>query len=294
MPLIISSICVLYSCVISIANLSFSLHKFSFDRSPKLKEFLPVLSKNPKAQYDYTIYSQNLLYPLVATRQDKKQVESLLFCPKSRRIHGMEKVEIKKKSWVAWSEDEVKLLKRLFPRGRAREIAERIGRSLTAVKHKAYSMGIKTREWRLWSANEIKLLKKLYPSENTQSIADKLGRSRISIDHKTCNIGIKKVGTARVWSRQEEALLRKLHPDNSIRDIADQLGRTVQMVAGKAHKLGLRKSPVWSKKELNLLKKLYPSRTAQQIADQIGRTVVATQLRIAKLGLKKRRRKAKT
>jgi len=43
----------------------------------------------------------------------------------------MEKVEIKKNSWVAWSEDEVKLLKRLFPRGRAREIAEQTGRPLT-------------------------------------------------------------------------------------------------------------------------------------------------------------------
>ncbi len=96
----------------------------------------------------------------------------------------------KKNSWAAWSEDEVKLLKRLFPRGRAREIAEQTGRSLAAVKHKAYSMGIKTREWRLWSANEIKLLKKLYPTENTQSIADKLGRSRISINHKGCNIGL--------------------------------------------------------------------------------------------------------
>ena len=40
----------------------------------------------------------------------------------------------KKNSWVAWSEDEVKLLKRLFPRGRAREIAEQTGRSLTAVR----------------------------------------------------------------------------------------------------------------------------------------------------------------
>jgi hypothetical protein len=209
----------------------------------------------------------------------------------------MEKAEIKKNGWVAWSEDEVKLLKRLFPHGRAREIAEQIGRPLTAVRQKAYSMGIKTREWRLWSANEIKLLKKLYPSENTQSIADKLGRSRISINHKANLIGLKKVGTAPVcvWSRQEEALLRKMYPDNSVRDIANQLGRTVSKVAGKAHRLGLGKpKPVWSEKELNLLKKLYPSRTAQQIADRIGRTVKATRKRIVKLGLKKRKRKGKT
>ena len=105
----------------------------------------------------------------------------------------MERAEIKKNSWVAWSEDELKLLKKLFPRGRAREIAERIGRPLTAVRQKAYSMGIKTRERRLWSANEVKLLKKPYPSENTQSIADKLGRSSEWVRHKANLIGLKKL-----------------------------------------------------------------------------------------------------
>jgi len=209
----------------------------------------------------------------------------------------MEKAEIKKSGPRLWSEAEVKLLKRLFPCGRAREIAEQTGRPLTAVRQKAYSMGIKTRECRLWSANEVKLLKKLYPTEDTQDIADKLGRSRISINNKACNIGLKKAGIAPacVWSRQEEALLRKMYPDNSVPDIANQLGRTVRAVAGKAHRLGLRKTkPAWSKRELNLLKKLYPSRTAQQIADKIGRPVPATRLRIVKLGLKKRRQKAKT
>jgi hypothetical protein len=38
----------------------------------------------------------------------------------------MERAEIKKNSWVSWSEDEIKLLKKLFPRGRAREIAVNI------------------------------------------------------------------------------------------------------------------------------------------------------------------------
>ncbi len=203
----------------------------------------------------------------------------------------------KKNSWVAWSEDEVKLLKKLFPRGRAREIAERTGRPLTAVRQKAYSIGIKTRELHLWSANELKLLKKLYPTVDTQSIADKLGRSSKQVRQKASLIGLKKVGKApvRVWSRQEESLLRKMYPDNSVPSIASQFGRTVSMVEGKARKLGLRKAKFacWSKRELNLLRKLYPSKTAQQIADQIGRTVLATRLRIVKLGIQKIKRKGK-
>jgi len=82
----------------------------------------------------------------------------------------MRKAKTKKKARIAWSKDEVKLLKELFPQGRAREVAEQTGRSLVAVKHKAYNMGIKTRECRRWSANDIRQLKRLYPSETAQSI----------------------------------------------------------------------------------------------------------------------------
>ena len=105
---------------------------------------------------------------------------------------AMEKVKVKRNSWVAWSEDEVKLIKRLFPRGRAREIAEQTGRSLATVRQKAYNMGINTRERHLWSANEIKLLKKLYPSENTQSIAINLGGLRSGLDIKQVSSALKK------------------------------------------------------------------------------------------------------
>ena len=67
---------------------------------------------------------------------------------------------------VLWSEDEVKLLIKLFPKGKAREVADLIGRPLTAVRQKAYDMGLKTNKYRPWSADEEKLFKKLYPTEN--------------------------------------------------------------------------------------------------------------------------------
>jgi hypothetical protein len=207
---------------------------------------------------------------------------------KTHRITDMRKAKTKKKTSIAWSKDEVKLLKKLFPRGRVREIAERIGRSLPAVRQKAYYMGIRTTGNRFWSANEVQLLKKLYQDENAQRIADKLGRSLKAVKGKASAIGLKKQGS-HPWSRQEIALLKKLYPDNSARDIASRLGRTVLAVQQKASKLGLGKSiRVWSKRELNLLKRLYPSKMAEQIAEQIGRPVQATRKKIVVLGLRKR------
>ena len=89
-------------------------------------------------------------------------------------------VKGKEKSWVSWSKDEVRLLKMLYPLGRAREIAEQTGRSLAAIRQKAYSMGIRTRDLHPWTTNEVKLLKKLYKDKDIQSIADKLERSLLA------------------------------------------------------------------------------------------------------------------
>ena len=118
----------------------------------------------------------------------------------------MQRAKTKKKTLIAWSQDEVKLLKGLFPQGRAREIAKRTGRSLEAVKHKAYYMGIRTRECRPWSADEVQLLKELRPNETAQAIADKLGRAVGAVNSKASEIGLGRK-KYHLWSKQEVTLL---------------------------------------------------------------------------------------
>jgi hypothetical protein len=97
-----------------------------------------------------------------------------------------------KRTWIHWSEDEVKLLKKLFPKGKTRQIADQTGRAFTAVRQKAYDMGLKTKKWRLWSADEIKLLYKLYQNQTAQSIADILGRSLETVYKKASSLGLRK------------------------------------------------------------------------------------------------------
>ena len=113
---------------------------------------------------------------------------------KTRRITYMQKAKVEKSVRHLWSEDEIKLLKKLYPGGGAREIAERTGHPLASVRQQAYNMGITTREYqhRLWSADEIELLKKLYSNESIRSIAEKLGRSEGSVYGKAHTTGLKK------------------------------------------------------------------------------------------------------
>jgi len=201
-------------------------------------------------------------------------------------------------SWVSWSKKELDLLKRLFALGKGKQIAEKIGRPLSAVRQKAYSMGLTTRPRRLWTPEEIEIVRKLYPTENTRSIAERLGRSKATVIVKAHSIGIRKADqyARRPWSKREDAMLRKLYPcqDNPIPDIAEKIGRAASSVAARAHALGIRRrNPAWSKKDLNLLKKLYPTQTARQLAEKLGRSVHATNTQIWLLGLKKRERKKK-
>ncbi|MBW1945979.1 MAG: hypothetical protein JRJ51_24605, partial [Deltaproteobacteria bacterium] len=116
-------------------------------------------------------------------------------------------VKKKKKGWVSWSEEELKLLKRLFLLGKARQIVEKTGRPLTAVRQKAYSMGLRTRPNRLWSASEIEVVKRLYPTEATQNIADRLGRSVEAVSARAHSMGVRKTEPhGPPWSKQEDAL----------------------------------------------------------------------------------------
>ena len=116
---------------------------------------------------------------------------NIAFLAKIRRIGPMEKAEIKKNSWVAWSEDEIKLLKKLFPRGRARELAEQTGRTVRAIACKAQRLGL-GRSKPVWSKKELNLLKKLYPSRTAQQIADQIGRTVLATQLRIAKLGLKK------------------------------------------------------------------------------------------------------
>ncbi len=103
----------------------------------------------------------------------------------------MRKAKTKKEARRAWTKDEAKLLKRLFSRGRAREVAERIGRSLTAVGQKAYRLGL-AEILHAWSKKDLNLLKELYPSETARQIADQIGRSLPAIQGRIHKLGLRK------------------------------------------------------------------------------------------------------
>ena len=92
----------------------------------------------------------------------------------------------------SWTEDDIKLLKRLYPRGNTRMIADKLCRPLTAVRQKAYDMGMKTDIYSYWTEDDLKLLAKLYPDTITDELAERFGRSAGSVKTKARQLGLRK------------------------------------------------------------------------------------------------------
>ena len=92
----------------------------------------------------------------------------------------------------SWTEDEIKLLKQLYPKGKTKKVAEQLGRPFTAVRQKAYDLGFKTKTYNYWTDQELKLLRKLYPKMSTGDLSKHFKRSEGSIRIKAAQLGLKK------------------------------------------------------------------------------------------------------
>lgn len=141
-----------------------------------------------------------------------------------------------------WSAEEVRLLKKLLPNTPPREIAEKLGRSMSAVRYKRCLIGIRYPH-NLWSEGEIKLLKELYPGNGSKVLARKLGRSVDAVRQRAHKTGLKRIGRRpnRRWSEGEIKLVKKLFPGQGPHEIARKLSRSAATVSQKAYEMGLTK-----------------------------------------------------
>jgi hypothetical protein len=92
----------------------------------------------------------------------------------------------------SWTAEDIKLLKRLYPRGNTRMIAEKLCRPLTAVRQKAYDMGMKTEVYHYWTEDDLDTLSELYPNTGTDELARRFRRSAGSVKTKARQLGLKK------------------------------------------------------------------------------------------------------
>jgi len=102
-------------------------------------------------------------------------------------------VKKNKSGWIAWSEHEVELLKRLFQQNSVREISEQIGRPFNSVQQRAYKLGLRKQGLApVWSKKELSLLRRLYPTRTAGQIAEQIGRTMPATMARIFRLGLRK------------------------------------------------------------------------------------------------------
>ena len=105
--------------------------------------------------------------------------------------HRAHRIGIRKEKNHLWSKQEVTLLKKMYPDNNKRDIASKLGRTVSAVVSRGCQLGL-GKKTRVWSKRELNLLKKLYPSRTAQEIADQLGRPVQATRVRIFKLGLKK------------------------------------------------------------------------------------------------------
>ena len=98
----------------------------------------------------------------------------------------------KKSVKVPFSNAEIALIKRLFPKTETLEIADRLNRPYWLIKAKLRELGLSRMKKREWSKEQIKRLRKLYPTTSAATIANELGFNLAQVRGKAKELKLKR------------------------------------------------------------------------------------------------------
>ncbi len=141
---------------------------------------------------------------------------------------------------MEWSEKEIQIMYKYQGVKTLKEVAEIVGRTKVAVKHKAERLGIKyLSEKDYWSEDEEFYLKNNIKYLTYKQLAKKLNRTVCSVKKKVYSMGISetKQVTNKPWSESEVAYIERNYSIYPASVIAKKLNRSVSAVKHKASRL---------------------------------------------------------
>jgi hypothetical protein len=145
------------------------------------------------------------------------------------------KLELRKMEFRSDQDDQ--LLRDSYQEQSYDRIAQRVGRTVLAVKARAITLGLEAKVPH-WTEDEIRFLGTSYGAIDLDVIAKELGRTRATTAEKAREMGRVRY---RHWSREDVQRLTELYPRFTARELADRLGRSYKTIRYQARQLGLRK-----------------------------------------------------
>lgn len=94
-----------------------------------------------------------------------------------------------------WTEEEINILKRMFPNSKRGDIESKIDRTWKAIEVKAEKLGIKRNTKNFWNEEEKELFKVLYPIMSNKELSNRFNRTVGGIVQQAVRLGITKIKT---------------------------------------------------------------------------------------------------
>lgn len=159
-----------------------------------------------------------------------------------------------------WTESQVLYLKNNVKKVSFKELAEKLGKSVSAVRCKASSLS------RVSSYRAV-------PDTVSTEVKETANKFK-------------------AWTAEDEQFLKENYGKLSVTEIANKLKRTEDAIKGRAYAFELIDSKAinrakWTKEEINFLKKNINSKTNEEMAQYLGRSVASIAAKLSDLRLRK-------
>ena len=174
-----------------------------------------------------------------------------------------------------WTDEEMALMKKYYPKRGATYVGQLTGRSLKSVIAQAIRSGFRRTDFHPWQEWEERYLKRYYGTKPARSVGRTLGRSAIAVQIHARLLGLGKPAS-RGWSNEERDTLRKIFPDLSVSydKMVRVLNRPFKGILKQARKLGLERQYAnrWTPEKRKFLMKNYKHMTHREIAQRLNVT----------------------
>ncbi len=138
----------------------------------------------------------------------------------------------------SWSREDKSFLEKHYGNLPTKEIATRLGRSVSAVRAAVVKFDLGTGKNRPWSERELVLMQAHYSKGIDKVKALLPDRTREAIFAQAGKMGLTE---ARLWQPDEDSLLRAIYPESGARGVQEKLPhRTIPAIKHRATSLGLR------------------------------------------------------
>lgn len=192
-----------------------------------------------------------------------------------------------------WSDDELSILKELYPQNpeKCLEELKKINQSRNkgTMVSKANTLMLKSDRW--WSQEELELIKNYYPIEGPSCFVRLYGRTKSSVMARASKLGLQAPG--REWSDEEINIIKKYYANEGMGIIKRIKNRSAESISAKATSLGIysnnescMRNRQWTEEEDNIIREYYPAEGAACVIRLKNRSRAAVLNRAWFLGVK--------